>query len=86
MITYFMVTGHGLERRQHDDAERGLRPGTQWIDLHHPTPEEERLLETHLQVNIPTREEMAEFEDSSRFYVDRNVLYMTTSVVGGITE
>ena len=51
-----------------------------------PDPEEERLLESHLQVNIPTREEMAEIEDSSRFYEDGNVLYMTTSVVGGITE
>ncbi len=63
-----------------------MPPGTLWIDLHHPTPEEERLLESHLQVNIPTREEMAEIEDSSRFYEDGNVLYMTTSVVGGITE
>ena len=86
MITYYILSGDRLERRQHDDAQRGLPPGTLWIDLHHPTPEEERLLESHLQVNIPTREEMAEIEDSSRFYEDGNVLYMTTSVVGGITE
>ncbi len=86
MITYYILSGDRLERRQHGDAQRGLPPGTLWIDLHHPTPEEERLLESHLQVNIPTREEMAEIEDSSRFYEDGNVLYMTTSVVGGITE
>ncbi|TQC37023.1 magnesium transporter, partial [Rhodococcus sp. WS4] len=83
---YYILSGDRLERRQHDDAQRGLPPGTLWIDLHHPTPEEERLLESHLQVNIPTREEMAEIEDSSRFYEDGNVLYTTTSVVGGITE
>ncbi|MGC3039583.1 magnesium transporter, partial [Pseudomonas aeruginosa] len=72
-----------LERRQHADAHPPKPTGTLRNYLHHPTPEEERLLESHQQENIPTREDMAEIEDSSRFYQDANVLYMNTSVVGG---
>lgn len=85
MITYYILSGDRLSDAS-TTMPSGVAAGHPVDRPASPDPEEERLLESHLQVNIPTREEMAEIEDSSRFYEDGNVLYMTTSVVGGITE
>jgi len=48
-----------------------------WIDLLNPNFEEEAHAERLLGVGIPTREEMAEIEVSSRLYSEDNALYMT---------
>lgn len=64
------------------DADRsGLPEGGVWIDLNHPTEEEETLLEAWLGIDVPTREEMAEIEASSRIYEEEGALFMTTLVV-----
>lgn len=85
MITYYSLSGDRLVR--HDGDAGGSMPAdTLWIDLLHPTQEEEHLLESIVGVNVPTREEMAEIEDSSRFYESNGALYMTTAVVSGISE
>ena len=60
--------------------------GAIWVDLLDPTREEERLAEHLLGQNIPTREELAEIEPSSRLYERKRALFMTASVVHGITE
>lgn len=57
-----------------------------WIDLLSPTAEEEQFVETALALNIPTREELAEIEDSSRFYEQNEALFMTATVVSGINR
>jgi magnesium transporter len=57
-----------------------------WIDLHNPTREEEQLAEAALGQNIPTREEMAEIEPSSRLYERQGALFMTASVLHGIAD
>ena len=54
-----------------------------WIDLLNPTPEEEAEIERLLGIDIPTREEMAEIEISSRLYRENNALYMTASILVG---
>jgi magnesium transporter len=55
-----------------------------WIDLLNPTAEEDARIEKLVGVSIPTREEMAEIEVSSRLYSENNALYMTaTLLVGG---
>jgi magnesium transporter len=59
--------------------------GTIWADLLNPTREDEKLAERALGQNVPTREEMAEIEPSSRLYERRGVLYMTATVLHGIT-
>ena len=57
-----------------------------WIDLLDPTTEEEKRVEKFLGIGIPTREEMAEIEVSSRLYRENDALYMTASLlVGGHT-
>jgi len=52
-----------------------------WIDLDRPTDEEEALVEAALDIDIPTREEMQEIEDTSRLYHEKSALFMTISVI-----
>jgi magnesium transporter len=52
-----------------------------WIDMVEPTREEDRLVEAHLNVEIPTREEMADIEPSEILYRENNASYMTARVL-----
>jgi magnesium transporter len=52
-----------------------------WIDLINPTSEEEGLVEKHLGLSIPTREEMREIELSSRLYKESDALFMTATMI-----
>lgn len=52
-----------------------------WIDLDNPTVEEERGLERHLGVELPTRDEMKDIEPSSRLYREQDATYMTAALV-----
>jgi magnesium transporter len=60
--------------------------GATWIDLEEPTEEEERLVERCLGLDVPTQDEMAEIEPSSRLYERNGVLYMTVSVLCGVAD
>jgi magnesium transporter len=52
-----------------------------WIDLVEPTREEDRLVEAHLGVSIPTRQEMADIEPSEILYRENNARYMTARII-----
>jgi len=52
-----------------------------WIDLVEPTREEDHLVERHLGIQIPTREEMADLEPSEILYRENNARYMTARVL-----
>lgn len=52
-----------------------------WIDMIEPTREEDRLVEEHLSIEIPTREEMADIEPSEILYNENNARYMTARVL-----
>ncbi len=67
-----------------DNAE--LPSDTIWIDLLEPTHAEEQLVERALGLSIPTREEMAEIEPSSRLYEEHGAVYMTATVLAGLDE
>jgi magnesium transporter len=54
---------------------------TVWIDLLNPTREEDALVEQALGIAVPTREEMAEIEASSRLYQESGAHYMTAVVI-----
>lgn len=64
-------------------ADRG---GLLWIDLLDPTRQEELCVETLLGVQVPTQQEMAEIEESSRLYEEGNALVLTAVVITGVTE
>jgi magnesium transporter len=52
-----------------------------WVDLIEPTREEDKLVEAHLSIEIPTREEMADIEPSEILYHENNARYMTVRVL-----
>lgn len=78
MLNVFVPRSHGLERVELTDGQ--IPHDALWIDLLEPTPEEEKLVERVLHVDVPTREEMKEIEASSRLYEDNGALYMTATV------
>ena len=52
-----------------------------WVDLVCPSRSEELLVERHLGILVPTREEMAEIEVSSRLYQESGAHFMTATVL-----
>src|SRR5690349_17314443 len=57
-----------------------------WVDLEEPTEEEEKLVERCIRMDVPTEDEMAEIEPSSRLYEKGGALYMTVSVLYGVED
>ncbi len=78
--------GPGCSGEVIDSARQKIPETATWIDLEEPTKEEELLVERCLEVAVPTPEEMAEIEPSSRLYTRDGALYMTASVIYGIEE
>ena len=67
------------------DAMAGaLPPGAVWIDMITPTREEEAFIEAATGIGVPTRDEMAEIETSSRLYSENGAIYMTATIATGI--
>jgi len=52
-----------------------------WIDLVEPTANEESKVEGVLGIDIPTREELAEIEASSRLYQEDGAVFMTANLI-----
>ena len=52
-----------------------------WIDLFGPTAEEEAAVEAAFKIDIPTREELAEIEASSRLYQEDGATFMTATLI-----
>ena len=51
-----------------------------WFDVESPDPAEEAALEAVAGLDVPTREEMEEIEESSRLYRSDGTLYMTATL------
>jgi magnesium transporter len=69
-----------------DVSPSALPADAVWVDLLDPTAEEEAAVERLLGVGVPTRQEMAEIEESARLYEERGALVMTAVVVTGVSE
>src|SRR5262245_48394416 len=78
MLTVYDATAGVLVPRNDPQA---INDGSVWIDLLNPTKEEDRAVEQAVGVAIPTREEMAEIEASSRLYQEGGAHYMTAVVL-----
>ncbi|WP_413042664.1 magnesium transporter CorA family protein [Pseudomonas sp. YJ42] len=85
MITLYCLENGALVRRVAESLQT-LPDNVLWIDLLSPDQQEERFVESELGLDIPTREELAEIEDSSRFYDEDGAIFMTTTVVMGIAD
>ncbi len=57
-----------------------------WIDLFNPSHAEESLVESAIGLSVPTRDEMAEIEQSSRLYEENGAIYITATVLAGLDE
>ena len=69
-----------------DPANWTLPADAIWVDLVHPTPEEDRAVERALHLSIPTREEMSELEASSRLYRENGATFVTADIMHAGTE
>lgn len=78
--------GPGCHGELVDPAHDRIPQAATWIDLEEPTQEEEQLVERCLGVEIPTPDELAEIEPSSRLYERGGALYMTLSVLYGVVD
>jgi magnesium transporter len=58
-----------------------VQPDTIWIDLVEPTHDEEVIVESSLNIDIPTRGELAEIEASSRLYQEDGAAFMTATLI-----
>jgi len=68
-------------RCRQDEGQSDTLADAAWIDLFEPTTTEESTVERIIGADIPTREEMAALEASSRCYLDHNAAIMTTPVL-----
>ena len=55
--------------------------GVVWIDMVEPSAKEETVVEASLKIDIPTREELAEIEASSRLYQEDGAAFMTANLI-----
>jgi len=87
-----MLTVHGLRQGRLTRLDvptdyNGLsRAEVIWVDLCDPTREEELAVERMLGFAVPTRQEMAEIEESARLYQEAGALVMTAVVIHGVAE
>ena len=80
MLVAYVPRGNALERVEVQGGG-GVPAGAVWIDLYAPTPEEDRTVEAGTGIAVPTREEMAEIEPSSRLYIENGARYMTATLI-----
>jgi magnesium transporter len=80
MLSVYCLAPTGLKLLERN-SNAPLPEEAVWLDLLEPTPEEERLVEQRLGLDIPTREEMRDIESSSRLYEEGGALYLTATVV-----
>ena len=62
-------------------AEPAVPADVVWLDLVEPTAAEESAVEAALEIDIPTREELAEIEASSRLYQEGGAAFMTANLI-----
>ncbi|MCB1519875.1 MAG: magnesium transporter CorA family protein [Hyphomicrobiaceae bacterium] len=81
MLTIHEVTGTRLTKRRSLDE---IESAPYWIDLLHPTADEDLAVETALGIEVPTRAEMREIEASNRLYFEQGAYVMTALVAHNI--
>ena len=78
MLTVYQAVDGVLVAREGASA---ITDATVWVDMMNPTRDEDRVVEQALAIAVPTREEMAEIEASSRLYQEGGAHYMTAVVL-----
>lgn len=81
MIRVFRAGASSCEVSAVAPADWVLPVDALWIDLLDPTREEDKAVEAALGLSVPTREEMAELEASSRVYRENGATYVTADLI-----
>lgn len=79
IFAYFLEQDH-LSAKTTAPGET-LPENTVWIDLLNPTPEEDHAVEAWTQAPVPTRDDMREIEESSRFYSENGAQFLTAPIL-----
>ena len=66
---------------EHIEAGATLPVDMLWVDLSNPTDSEEKLVEAHFGIDVPTRQEIRTIEVLSRFTEQMGTLFMTATVI-----
>lgn len=80
MLNLYALKNDKLENVSREEA-RSLGNALVWCDLNEPTKEEESFVESLLEIEIPTRDEMAEIELSNRLYQYNGAVFTTATMV-----
>jgi magnesium transporter len=80
MLSTYVLQGTSLDRVEMA-AGAPVPDSAIWFDLLSPTIAEDKLVERHLGIALPTREEMQEIEVTSRLYVENGARYMTATLM-----
>lgn len=71
----------------HLNVGDAIPAGTVWVDLLNPSEEERLFVLSSLGIDLPDEADMEEIEASSRLYVERGTVFLTSVVmVGGDTD
>ncbi len=84
MLRVFTSSGNLPQTLVVDGSDPSLPADTVWIDLIDPSRDEELFVERVTGIEVPTAQEMAEIEHSSRLYVANGAVTMTVTLVSGI--
>lgn len=81
MLTLYSLEAHKIRAIASPPLDEAFPERAVWIDLEHPSRQEEVAVEKRLGINVPTREDMRSIEESSRLYVEDGALVMTLPVL-----
>src|SRR5947207_3353565 len=80
MLWVYLPRGSSLDRIP-VTADQEVPEAAVWFDLVNPTMVEDKTVERHVGIAVPTREEMQEIEVTSRLYVENGARYMTATLM-----
>jgi magnesium transporter len=80
MLAIYRVEGNRVVRAELT-LEMPVPDGALWLDLKEPTPAEVAAVESALDLDVPTLDEMKEIEASSRLRVEEGAIIMTAMVL-----
>ncbi|ANG95447.1 MULTISPECIES: magnesium transporter CorA family protein [Brucella] len=83
MITLYCLNGDHLDRVEVEPGNP-LPENVIWIDLLAPGVNEDHIVEAWTGISIPTREDMTEIEESSRFYMENGAQYLTVPILHAV--
>lgn len=80
MLTAYRIEGHALVGRVVEPGET-LPPDLLWLDLHLPSADEIKLVESQCTLRLPTEDKLREIDVASQLAIDENALFMTAIVI-----